>query len=259
MTSQFQEPLKNADEGELLVEWPGKIMNFFTQNGTKTMSEESVLRAEEEFFEVMGPSLRKYLAITGYYTQDMSTTKKVENMRALLAHYTKELTVENPKDRIITSAIADHATSKWIEMSEIVANPGRIIGGTLGDLVNSMLMRSDMELLPPNNLVKSRLYKLKQAIANRPLNGQILEIVAETAGDYLFHDVTMGRVVTDNFKCRSDLGQEFEWWKRKTLSRFREKATPDLKLSSDIHKVPAYSEAYSPNQVGKSFNNMNSP
>ena len=226
-------------------------MTFFTQQGTRTMSEEAVIMAECEFFEVMGASVRKYLAITGYYTQDMPSDKKVVNMRALLGHYVKELTDESPVDRIITSAIADHATQKWIELSDCVSNPGRIIGGTLGDLVNSMLMRSDMELLPPNNLVKSRLYKLKQAIASRPMNGQIVELVAETCGNYLWHEVTMGRVVTKDFKCRSDLGQEFEWWKRRSLSRFKEKATADLKLSSDIHKVPEYCEAFSSNQVGK--------
>ena len=172
------------------------------------MSENQVLGMEEEFFSVMGDSVRKMLSMVGYYTTEMARSLKIENLRALLGHYSEELTQESVENRLLTGSLADNVISNWISLSELVAFPGRLNKGKAGDLVNSLLMRLDSELLPKNNLVISKLYRLKSILGARVLNGELTEHVAEVVGVSMWHECTMGRVVTEGLKIRPNLARD---------------------------------------------------
>ena len=200
------EPQTNADEGEMLIEWPHRRMNFFTAKGTKTMTDESVLLAEGEFFAVMGEDMRKFLAVVGFYRDNMDKKTKIDNLRSLLCHYNEELTQENPENRILTSVLVSRATDKWIELTECVATPGLLIKGTVGDIINSLMMRIDSEILPASNVIISKLYRLKSALGEKLSNEELIQAIVKATGPYLWHECTMGRVVSRDGKLRMNLG-----------------------------------------------------
>ena len=138
--------------------------------------------------------------------------------------------------------------AQWMDLINIITCPGKLNKTIVGDLINGLMAHLDGEILPIGNSVVRELQSLKMIMAQSSTvtNAEVVETLARTLGPALTNDLTTGRILSKKGTVRDDVGENFNFWKRSFCFRFPERATVDLALESDRHKVAGWNELFGP-------------
>lgn len=245
--NRLQESKSEADKGNMedrQAIWPNKHLMLYDAKQIGGLSDSRTLAFMEPIFSVMGNSFRTLMLTIGFINEKMEKRQLAINLRALLIHYSTDLTTNEPNGRMITEIICSHLQEKWMELVNILIAPGDLNKTTVGKILNKLLTHLDGEILPSGNDIVRQLLTLKAIMAPEHVpNTEVLLEIAKLVGPTLNNELTTGRILK-NGQLRDDVGRDFNIWKKNSCHKFPERAIVDLRLNTDRHKVAAWCDQF---------------